>query len=324
MEKRLEVIDMLRGLAALSVCWYHMTISYPAGSMIKAISKYGWLGVEVFFVISGFIIPYILFHSGYQLKNYFHIFMFKRLIRLYPPYLIAVALVLVLWHLSAIAPGFKGINPEHSTAQILLHLGYLNDIIGYPWFNPVFWTLAIEFQYYLLISLLYPLVVSESDQYRRIGMVILCLLPVLADSKAYVVGYLGLFSLGILTFQYFRKLISYMEYLIMFMLASAGLIMSLGILIAIIGMTTALVIGFLKINVSKIFIFLGTISYSLYLVHVPVGSRVVHLGQRIASTELENLFISLFGVIVSIAFASIFYIYIEKPSRAWSAKIKYI
>jgi len=314
---------MLRGLAALSVCWYHMTISYPAGSIIKSVSKFGWLGVEVFFVLSGFIIPYILFLSGYKLRNNFGKFILKRLIRLYPPYIIAVILVLILWHLSAITPGFKGVNPEYSSAQVLLHLGYLNDIFDYPWFNPVFWTLAIEFQYYILISLIFPLVVCKKDYYRRIGMIILCLLPVIAEAKAFVFSYLGLFSLGILTFQYFSKLISSREYLILYILASASLFMTFGTLIALLGMATALVIGFLKINVNRVFIFLGSISYSLYLIHVPVGSRAVHLGQRLVSTEYEYLFISLIGVILSIAFASLFYIYIEKPSQAWSSKIKY-
>jgi peptidoglycan/LPS O-acetylase OafA/YrhL len=62
--KKLEIISLLRVLAALGVAWFHFTngnVSFLDAGWLKNSGKYGWLGVEVFFVISGFVVPYSLF-----------------------------------------------------------------------------------------------------------------------------------------------------------------------------------------------------------------------------------------------------------------------
>lgn len=114
---------------------------------------YGWLGVPVFFVISGFVIPYAMYNAGYSLSH-FGRFLAKRLIRLDPPYLASILLILLVGILPTFVPGFAGQRPSFPTAQVLAHLGYLNTFLGYQWLNPVYWSLAIEFQYYLLIGFL--------------------------------------------------------------------------------------------------------------------------------------------------------------------------
>ena len=67
---------------------------------LRATGAYGWLGVEVFFVISGFIIPYSMLHAGYEFLWHFGRHLVKRIIWLEPPYLASIAVVLVLWHVS--------------------------------------------------------------------------------------------------------------------------------------------------------------------------------------------------------------------------------
>ncbi len=56
---RLDILDALRGLAALSVAFFHFTNAMNP-TIFQQIANLGWLGVEVFFVITGFIIPYSL------------------------------------------------------------------------------------------------------------------------------------------------------------------------------------------------------------------------------------------------------------------------
>ena len=95
---RIHVLDSLRGVASLAVCWMHLTsfkYNTPDGpfySSLRLTGSYGWLGVEVFFVISGFVIPYSLDRAGYRLRDYPR-FVAKRLVRLDPPYLAAVAAI---------------------------------------------------------------------------------------------------------------------------------------------------------------------------------------------------------------------------------------
>ena len=80
--QRLPVLDMLRGSASFAVCWYHMTNgndSLPP-SLLKSSGGYSWVGVEIFFVISGFVIPYSLSRSGYQITDCGR-FLIKRIVR---------------------------------------------------------------------------------------------------------------------------------------------------------------------------------------------------------------------------------------------------
>jgi len=97
MQERIPGVDALRGLAALAVCWFHVTIGTANlnNGIVRSSGTYGWLGVELFFVISGFIIPYSLQRSGYKLKNY-PVFLLKRITRLDPPYLASIVLVIAV------------------------------------------------------------------------------------------------------------------------------------------------------------------------------------------------------------------------------------
>jgi len=251
------------------------------------------------------------------------VFIKKRIIRIDPPYFVAVFLAGVLWYASSMFPGFKGEDPSFSIAQILFHVGYLNDIVDLPWLNPVFWTLAIEFQYYILISLILPIIISTKIKTRTIGLLILCSTAIIFPSEVFIFKYLCLFALGIVAFQYFVKLISTREFLIHILAVTLLVFLTLGQSVAIVGLASALIITFVKIEKIAILNFLGLISYSLYLIHVPIGGRVVNLGKRIADSEFEFFLISFVGVALSISIAYLFYRFVEKPSQEWSSAITY-
>jgi peptidoglycan/LPS O-acetylase OafA/YrhL len=173
-------VDALRGLAALAVCWFHITITSAIlnDGIFRSTGKYGWLGVEVFFVISGFIIPYALQRSGYKLKNY-PIFLVKRITRLDPPYIASIVLVIAVTFFFTFSPHYSGGKFAIDPVGLLLHLGYLNVIFHYPWLNPVYWTLAIEFQYYLLVGLIFSLISNKHRVVRLLTFGLLGLTAVL-------------------------------------------------------------------------------------------------------------------------------------------------
>jgi len=146
------VRDWLRGLSAVTVAFYHFTGGLDG--WIKSSGARGYLGLTIFFVISGLVIPYAMWRGRYRGLADAPAFILKRLTRLEPPYFAAIAITLALGYLSARAPGFKG-SPFHVTPlALLLHVGYLNAIFHQPWLSPVFWTLAVEFQFYLAMLLL--------------------------------------------------------------------------------------------------------------------------------------------------------------------------
>ncbi len=65
---RIAVIEAIRGLAAISVALFHFSVQLEGP--VRAIFGYGWLGVDVFFVISGFVIPFSLFGRGYSVRQF--------------------------------------------------------------------------------------------------------------------------------------------------------------------------------------------------------------------------------------------------------------
>src|ERR1041384_1835775 len=118
---RISVVEAMRGIAAISVALFHFSVQLQGP--VRDIFAYGWLGVDVFFVISGFVIPLSLYGRGYSIRQ-FPQFMARRLVRLEPPYLASIVLVLAAWYLAARLPGAEGAPPDYSWAQLGSHLLY--------------------------------------------------------------------------------------------------------------------------------------------------------------------------------------------------------
>src|SRR5260370_32716067 len=157
--QQIFTVEALRGIAALSVTWFHLTNTYPL-DWVRHSGFYGWLGVEMFFVISGFIIPYSLHRSQYKVAH-FPRFLLRRLVRLEPPYLTSIVLILFIWELAARAPGFGGAPPSYSLGQVFAHFLYVIPLTHYSWLNIVYWTLAYEFVFYILAAFLWPLLAGR-------------------------------------------------------------------------------------------------------------------------------------------------------------------
>lgn len=147
-------IDVIRFIAALIVAGFHIGFSVwaiptsglaalrPVEYHLEALQSalwFGWVGVEVFFVISGVVIGQTV--SG---KSPFA-FLRSRIIRLYPAVWIASSITFIVSAVSAIYSPFDLFRRFcHSIFLIPLH----------PWIDPVYWTLAVEIAFYGLIFLL--------------------------------------------------------------------------------------------------------------------------------------------------------------------------
>jgi peptidoglycan/LPS O-acetylase OafA/YrhL len=161
---RLLSIDALRGIAALGVVVFHAVLQttnavphnlfkWPV-KLFQFLSSFGYIGVFLFFVISGFCIHLQWARSraaGQPQEILFGSFWKRRIRRLYPPYLIAFALFLGMAALTT------GINVTHFLVyDVVMHLLMLHNLDPNTCYsiNGVFWTLAIEEQLYLAYFLL--------------------------------------------------------------------------------------------------------------------------------------------------------------------------
>ena len=143
---RLYEIDLLRIVAALAVVFFHYTFSgYRQGltavgfSRLSEVTRYGYLGVDLFFTISGFVVLL----SAWNRRPYQ--FVISRVVRLYPAYLVAVTLTAV-----ASVTLSRGLFPV-SVRQYLVNLTMLNQPVGVPGIDVVYWTLWAELRFYVVV-----------------------------------------------------------------------------------------------------------------------------------------------------------------------------
>jgi peptidoglycan/LPS O-acetylase OafA/YrhL len=317
-------IDCLRGIAAFAVCCCHAIKQGP----LAPAAHYGWLGVYVFFVVSGFVIPFSLWRTDYSVGSYPR-FLAKRLVRLDPPYLASIAAAIALHYVSYLSPGFQGPAPNYSLKMVLMHLGYLNSFFGGigSWIIPVYWTLGIEFQYYVLVGLLYPLLTSRRVL-SQIVVFALCLagsgfqfpLHPHVDQGSLIGHYSIAFLLGVLVFRLRARLLTARSFVPLAMALAILLSATSGAVISVTALSTALIIAFVPFNL-KILAWLGSVSYSLYLFHLLVVDRVLHVGLRLVHSELSVFFVQLAAIGAAVVAAWLGARLIEEPFKRMASRI---
>lgn len=348
--RHLPEITGMRGLAAFAVLLLHVVVIYswanPAVPRVPGF-EFGWVGVDFFFVLSGFLLalPLLQRPEGIRAPGFWATYMAKRWWRIAPPYYVSILLALLL------AGDLQYLVRE--PADVALHLTYLHSVRADTLVTivPVYWTLASEFQFYLLLPLFAYLFT------RRSWPVTLALLGAvtLAWRAATFHGpggpswmsftlpaFLLHFSFGILAARAFlagwrlpgRGAIAVPLVFGVFVL---GPILWLGApgsysqgdtsLLSNVLMRPLLGFGFAALiftvcsgasvyrraAASTPMRALGESSYSLYLTHVPI---MLLLGRWAPIVEAGFWTFLVAAVSLSIAGGALFYLFIEKPSLA--------
>jgi peptidoglycan/LPS O-acetylase OafA/YrhL len=174
--ERIRALDGVRGLAILLVLLFHFS-SYGHGlppasiavdRMFQVLTRSCWVGVDLFFVLSGFLITRVLYDSKAS-THYFRNFYARRVLRIFPLYY--GALVLFFLVLPRLVPESNGIGARPSEAfwywTYLSNIriardGWQYDALGH------FWSLAVEEQFYLG----WPVVILF---FRRTTLIRICL-----------------------------------------------------------------------------------------------------------------------------------------------------
>ncbi|MFT4601098.1 MAG: peptidoglycan/LPS O-acetylase OafA/YrhL [Arenicella sp.] len=321
----IDIINSLRGIAALSVVLYHFvvtTIDFVQNETVKDVFHYGSRGVQLFFIISGIVIPLSLLNSGYTLKNSWT-FIKKRFVRIEPPYLVAVAVGILYLIVRNYIPGTTEIDMTPSFTEIILHLGYLIPFVeGAEWINPVFWTLAVEFQYYLALALLFPLILSKKTTLRLLFYAIFIGVSFIPIGTHFFPYWASYFMVGITYVLFKKEFVGLAEYAILSVVLGAVIIYHQNLVDFGIALGAICLIHFVPKFKWKPTLFLGKISYSLYLLHSMIGSALVNYLSHIYRSPIQQFLVIAAGVMVSILSAYVMYRLIEKPTHAFARKIK--
>lgn len=323
--RNISVLDSLRAFAALSVCVFHFvctTTDFIHTDWMRNIFSFGKYGVQTFFVISGFVIPWSMYHAGFKIRNFFSFFL-KRISRLEPPYLASLALVLLLIYLRNRFYSSGNDMIPVSGSQIALHFGYLIPFFeDYKWLNVVYWTLAVEFQYYLFIALLFLPLINSKLLVRVIIYIGIIILSFLSNNEI-LLYWLPVFFLGILLFLKMTSLISNIEYWIVNVLAVIFCFYYYPPVLVIFAIIPVVCVLYFK-NLKVIFLNeIGKFSYSLYLTHTIIGATVVNVLSHYCNSSVSKALVVFLGLVISLCSAWLLYIVIEKPSKRLSSSIKY-
>ncbi len=296
--ERILVLDSLRGIAALSTFFFHFREQAYFPKAIHDAFGTGF-GTAMSFVISGFIIPYVLWKSEYRIDD-FGKFLFKRIVRIEPLYLLAIFITLFGVYLISLSPRYTGPAFALDWPRLFVNITYLNAFTENAWYVHVGWILAVELQFYIAIGLMFGVIASAQPMPRLLGwlafLIVPLLFPDLLHSRmALLPGYSYYFAFGILAFQFYVRLIDRTEFLVLLSLMCAFVGLSYS--------TSAVVVG-LAIVIPVLFGggrepltgFIGRMSYSVFLFHLPIG---LQLGPRLATVIGGNPAI-VFPILVAI------------------------
>ncbi|MCP9465120.1 MAG: acyltransferase [Nitrospira sp.] len=332
---RIYEIDLLRFLAALAIVLFHYSyrghaaddltvMSYPA---LAPVFKYGYLGVELFFMISGFVI--LMTAANRSLGE----FVIARIVRLYPAFWICCTITLLV----TLAIG----EPPHSASlpRYLANMTMLSGFVGIVSIDGAYWSLFVELQFYALVGLL---VVSgrihRAEQFLWLWLlasVALAIYPVrglfsllIAQYSAFFIAGAGCFliwsnglslpraaliacSWGLALFQSLQKLRSFERHY-----NTTFDIVVVESLITVF-FTVMLLIALRRTAFAsrKEWVVLGAISYPLYLLHQNVGYMVFNVAYSTVNTHV--LFWGM--IIVAILSASLVHTLVE---RRWSSPLR--
>jgi peptidoglycan/LPS O-acetylase OafA/YrhL len=301
----------------------------------------GHLGVQVFFVLSGFVVAHAT--SGKEVDAAFMgRFILRRSLRLDPPYWASMALVIALGVLSTRFVSGKTYQVP-SLEVLAAHIAYLPVLLNQPLVNTVYWTLCLEFQFYVCYVLLLWVAANTAKFVPAERAFSVVLLTALVTADLWMVGsgplnvpglFLGhwfFFLSGVATWWAWRS--SSKEARAIF---SAQIICMVGVfvftfdlaLLVTAGTAFAIYMAGRKGQLSewlssRPILFLGTISYSLYLVHNPITGAAYRAGYSLTgrSTALELLW-SVLVILACVAAAFVFYRLVELPAMLLARRVK--
>lgn len=347
---KLYSIQAMRGIAALLVVLFHSRVYlnnvYSQSNLGDLLFSFGYLGVDLFFIISGFIITHATYNktqdSGFK-------YISKRLFRIYPAYIVALALLCVMRGLDfssfQLTGGYTLENIIKSLFFIPLNFDAQGPYYGYSLLI-VAWTLTYEVIFYAIFFI----GMSINHRFRAAitsVLIISCYIITCIVNKnfeldprhyTYNIKFIEIvanpimlnFVLGMVAYYIFNKSIkikhktilpaSYITLSISILLLASGKFTGHGInkfgIISFLGfMSIVFMIESSNTQIHKWLLFLGNISYSLYLSHVVIILSLEKYKTSFPLIGETEGFSKVIGILIySLILSSLMFYFVEKPS----------
>jgi exopolysaccharide production protein ExoZ len=332
-DKKYSLIQILRGFAAVFVMLYHATRHYNLKNdvFLNNFFKTGFLGVDIFFVLSGFVISISSFH---YFNNQDSIgFIKKRFIRIYPSYWLFLLFPLTLVFL--FFPNFisdkTAFEPQNFISLLVL-------FFNHPTISQVTWTLSFELYFYLLFFLL---IINKNFKYVIFLVLILSFINFLGFINfhlillkylfsplilefflgvllAYIVlkttkinkticAFLFILSLGLFYFS------SYLSHCNLIQISKHNRFLYFGIASFLLILALVLYEKFYSVKLYEKLILIGDSSYVLYLIHSVLLSFFDKLILENRLVLLSKSFSTMLVCILIIFISVLLHVFIEKP-----------
>lgn len=330
---RINEIDLLRFVAAVSVVLFHYAFRGRAADHLSLIdypplipyAKYGYLGVELFFMISGFVI--LMTAAAGNLRSFF----ISRVTRLYPAFWLACSLT----YLFTLFLG--GDYFSVTFFQYLANMTMLSGFFGIDSVDGAYWSLFVEIQFYLMVAFVIFLGKIEKAEEWLLGWLILCglleLFPVWRIRAFFLVDHAAFFIGGALCYLIYIQGLSARKILLFvaaFMLAVINVLkVSDGFFAHYATHLDSLIIVLLVLSFFSLMLLialrrtgfmayrdwskLGVLTYPLYLLHENIGFMTFNA----LFTHVQPV-VLFWCVFIFMLFSSYYFaLYVEKPLSTW-------
>lgn len=336
-QRRYYDIDLLRFFAAVSVMFLHYLVrGFADGDhqspvfygSIANFFKYNYLAVNLFFMISGFVIL-MTAESGNAWS-----FLRSRILRLYPAYWFCVTVSFVLTYC------FTNHIFNLTFPRYIVNLTMLNGFFGIGFIDGVYWTLLVELKFYILILIILLLGKIAQIEYFLLAWLLIGLLQVILKlpflEKYLITNFAAFFIAGCVFYRISKNGLSWLRIVMLAATIPLGIHFEVvdlvrraahykGLtyhpeMVAIICMSFYLVFAVVilrRATVSPIYATsankLGSLSYPLYLIHGPTGLVIYNL----VGSKVDKWFLLALITLGMVGFAYFINKYVEKPLAAW-------
>lgn len=332
--KRLYMLQDFRAMAAIIVVLLHATDHfhrYFNYTFLNGVFKSGDMGVDIFFVISGFIMYYI--HNKHiGQRDQVGTFLYKRLTRIYPIYwIVTIALIPVYFLNPSFGQGYETNLDVIVKSILLIPQGHQPILV-------VAWSLSYELLFYILFCLFLLFNQRKATVILGTWAAIILILMLLPYDKGLLLGFLFNplnleFLMGVIIAHLHLKA----------KVKQPRLILGAGVLLTVVSWylhsdavaihrvflygipSFLLILGAVTINKEKktILTKLGDASYSLYLIHYPILSVINKIFLKLHVYQIAGYFVAFVVTIaITITIGYLFYLFVEKPTLSAFAKFR--